>query len=504
MGASSLRSTTYSAQTTTSSTASAATSLTSDQTSQKKTEGKKVKQKASSQKVITEAAAEQKVETPQLAEAEGQGKVEETKEEKKVNIAVVFSQHTLQDLKNVKKTEKSAEELEQEKELKLKESKEKDVSDMEMKVAKHPKFIALQEKLNSRLNSRENKKRRKSSESKLKGLTGIVTYGLISIKNTASFLELSMSSEETTLKTLEDIHDLLDNEFHANNVQKLHAEIGKYVIVSKSLEDMINMAMKLQVMFNDHPWDTQITNLPMFRRLLRPEDLLKEDAVPLFNGPRMSINIQTGEISNKPDVALHDRFSTETINQLESMGQFAQGGQILVTSTAWTRVAQTQMAKHTQNRLGSFKLNNFKSGCNIVEVTPEALQERAKFYGSVCSYCAKGIHPWEKPIEKHDCKWHENCFNCISCNDHLSDGNYAMYQGFPHCLKCYMSSIPKPKCKKCSNNISKDYTCALGSLYHPKCFSCRQCSKDVGQCKSIYEYKEAPYCLPCLGKITGN
>lgn len=463
---------------------------------------------ASTQQTTEKTTSEEKVSEQKTVQktSEAQAVVEEKEE----SVAIVFTEGSFQAenmaaAKNAKaqEVEKTADELKLEKEQLRKETKQKDLQDMELQVTKHPKFLALQEKLNARITAnKKNKAGKAAPESKIKPPTGHITYGLITIKNTASFLELSLSNEDTTLKTLEDIHDLLDKEFVAHNIYKVEAEIGKFLLVSKNLDDMLNLAMKVQIKFNEHQWDDMIINLPMFRKLLRPEDLLNDDAVALFNGPRISIGIHTGEAKYEEDKSGKERFGGESILQVETIGKFAQGGQILVSSSAWSRINQSKLSTHIINRLGVFKLENFSSGCSVVEVVPEILQERTKFYGSICSHCAKGIQPWEKSLQKLDCTFHEDHFKCFNCDENVSEGAFAAYQGLPHCHKCYLASNPKPKCKKCTNTISKDYINALGAYWHSKCFSCRQCSKRASASNPLFGYKDAPYCQPCHKKLS--
>lgn len=500
------------------------TQPTSSKSTTQKSSKQSSKQKSSTQKNSSEVSGQKMASTQQVTERDisaEKSSIQQTSsktEEAEVvveehSVAITFTEGSFhaenmaaaKNAKTATEVVKTAAELQLEKEQLRKETKQKDLHDMELQVTKHPKFLALQEKLNARITTRQeaNKKQGKTAESKIKPPTGHITYGHITIKNTASFLELSLSNEEGTLKTLEDIHDLLDKEFLSHNICKVEAEIGKFLLVSKSLDDMLNLAMIIQIRFNEHKWDDMIINLPMFRKLLRPEDLLSDDAVALFNGPRISIGIHCGEAKMETDSCGKEHYSGDNIIQVKTIGKFAQGGQILVSSGAWTKVNQSKLSKHIINRLGVFKLENFSSGCSLVEVVPEVLQERTKFYGSVCSHCAKGIQPWEKSYEKHDCMWHEDHFKCFSCNENVSEGAYATYQGLPHCHKCYLASVPKPKCKKCTNNISKEYINALGTYWHTKCYSCRQCSKRASPSQPLFEYKDNPYCQPCHKKLCG-
>lgn len=491
------------------------TQKTTEKRTSKKSSGQKTQQpqaqqkKQSTEKVETtqKVSVEEKtttalnVTTDQQHEEQVVENGEEQEEMKPVPIVFVEgSFHEEKQNAKMNKAEKTEEEIKAERERKRREAKEREMNDMELQVTKHPKFVALQEKLAARLASKQSKQ----APNNMKPPTGRITYGVITVKNTASFLELSLSNEEITLKTLEDIHEIMESSIAAHNIYKVEAEIGKFFVTSRSLDDMINMAMSIQVAFNEHTWDANITQLPMFRKLLRPEDLLSDEAVALFNGPRFSVGIHSGESKMVADESGVEKYTGENVIQVKTLGKFAQGGQIVVSSSSWASVQQTKLSKNTNARLGVFKLENFTSGCSMVEITPEQLQERAKFYGKLCSHCAKGIQAWEKSITKMECTYHEDHFRCVNCNEEVNEeGKYAAYQGLPHCHKCYVAANPKPSCKKCSNQIAKEYINALGAYWHQKCFACRNCSKRPLPSTPLFDYKGAPYCEPCHKKLTG-
>ena len=50
-------------------------------------------------------------------------------------------------------------------------------------------------------------------------------------------------------------------------------------------------------MFNTKTWDTTITKLKPFNKLYRPEDASNKEAIPLFNGPRVSFGVYSGEVA---------------------------------------------------------------------------------------------------------------------------------------------------------------------------------------------------------------
>lgn len=376
--------------------------------------------------------------------------------------------------------------------------------------AKHQQSSTFQDKLNARIKKKEEKLKLQTAEKekselysagvvKVEAPLGNITFGLFTIKNVASFWE--SLDEDTALKALEDIHDLVSRELQPNNVYKAKEEIGKFLLASETSEDLINLAMKVQINFNENKWSDGIMKTPGCKKLVRPDDSQKNDAKPLFYGPRVQIGIHSGEASHKKDSSGQTTYSGVTVLKTESIGNFAQGGQILLSKATWEAVNKTKLIDHHVTEPGVYKLDGFSSGCKVVEVLPASLKDRSKFFGSVCAHCNDVIKPNEQFFRALNCIWHMNHFRCFECNADLG-GSYVEHEGSPYCKNCYLVKNA-PKCKNCSNPITAGYINALGGYWHTDCFACKRCLKKPSAQVQIYEHDGMPYCAECYKQVTG-
>ncbi|XP_065646737.1 uncharacterized protein LOC100209364 isoform X2 [Hydra vulgaris] len=372
-----------------------------------------------------------------------------------------------------------------------------EIAGRRLDAAKHQQDAALQEKLALRLKKKEQnaqvlkedlEKSELLASGKREPPTGVVTFCFMCIKNLADILD--QMEEETALKFLEVIHDVIINETKFYNIYVAKEEIGKYLLASEKTEDIINFSLKIHANLNNNKWDPNILKLASCKKLFRPEDN-KEDAPPLFCGPRIQIGIHRGEATFKKDGS----YSGLAVLKVDSVGNFAQGGQTLLTSVTWEQVDSSKLDQYHKTEPGTFKLDGFSSGCKVVEILPVNLKDRSKFFGSVCAHCNGVIKPNEQFFRALSCVWHMNHFRCFECKIDLG-GSFIEIEGSPFCKNCYLLKNA-PKCKSCSNPITSGYINALDGYWHPDCFCCKRCMKKPSADVQIYEYNGFPYCAGC-------
>jgi len=387
--------------------------------------------------------------------------------------------------------------------------KQKAETERKLDASKHQQSSTLEDKLKARLKKKEEKEKLNKEKAETDKLiaTGVVkvdaplgnvAFAYVTIKNVASLWETL--NEETALKALEDIHELVTKDLRSLNIYNVKDEIGKFLLASQNVEDLINLAMKLQIAFNENQWSSEIMKQPSCKKLLKPEDSKNPDAKPLFSGPRVQIGIYSGEASAKKESNGQTSYSGITVMKVEAVGNFAQGGQILLPSSIWDKVDKSKLVGHEVTFPGTFKLDGFSAGCKVVEVLPTCLKERAKFFGSVCAHCNEVIKPNEQFFRALNCIWHMNHFQCFECNSDLG-GSYVEDAGSPYCKTCYLAKNA-PKCKNCNNPITSGYINALGGYWHPDCFSCRRCLKKPSSDVQIYEHEGEPYCGDCFQQMS--
>lgn len=385
---------------------------------------------------------------------------------------------------------------------------QKEQSEKQQQAAKLQQNSSLQEKLNARLKKKEEKAKQEQEKSekyklqsagsvKVEAPRGKITFAYAVVKNVAAFWE--NLDEDSALKVLEEIHELVSKELQQSNIYLVKEEIGKFLLASQKAEDILNMALKVQESLNNYQWSSNVTSIASFKKLVRAEDSNNSDAKPLFNGPRIQVGIHSGEAASIKDSNSHTTYSGVTILKVESIGNFAQPGQVLLSADTWDSIDVSKLNDHHSTQPGIYKLDGFSGGCKVVEVLPPALKERSKFFGSVCAHCNEVIKPNEQFFKALNCIWHINHFRCFQCNADLG-GSYVDVNGLPYCKKCYLINNA-PKCKGCNNPITGAYINAIGAYWHGDCFACRQCLRKPSPDVQMYEKDGLPYCGDCFKQM---
>lgn len=125
----------------------------------------------------------------------------------------------------------------------------------------------------------------------------------------------------------------------------------------------------------------------------------------------------------------------------------------------------------------------------------------------VCGFCRKPVDPAEPVIEALNRTYHDGCFQCRSCHIPLAGKQYYNKAGIPLCEDCYQASLEL--CWACGEVIKDQVIRALERAYHPSCFTCTTCKKQIGEqsfaqgevgevyCLQDYYRKYAPMCNAC-------
>ncbi|PAA92773.1 hypothetical protein BOX15_Mlig012898g1 [Macrostomum lignano] len=90
-------------------------------------------------------------------------------------------------------------------------------------------------------------------------------------------------------------------------------------------------------------------------------------------------------------------------------------------------------------------------------------------------------------------RWHPEHFFCQMCTAPFSEtSGFHEKDGRPYCLDCYSDQFA-PKCRGCTAPITANYVTAMASMWHPECFVCQDCGRDLGG-GNFYDLSGQPYC----------
>ncbi|XP_063173699.1 filamin-binding LIM protein 1 [Candoia aspera] len=112
----------------------------------------------------------------------------------------------------------------------------------------------------------------------------------------------------------------------------------------------------------------------------------------------------------------------------------------------------------------------------------------------ICAFCHKGISPSTLSLEAMNKQYHIGCFTCRACHSALEGQRYYQKEGRPLCVACYQKTLEK--CNACQTFIINEIVWALGRGYHPECFTCVACSREIGSDAFAVDDDDKVHCLP--------
>ena len=129
-----------------------------------------------------------------------------------------------------------------------------------------------------------------------------------------------------------------------------------------------------------------------------------------------------------------------------------------------------------------------------------------------CQGCKNAISSTVKYLKHEECCWHPECFKCVICHVWLANGKFHTNANSNLvCAECFATKVSK-KCAQCQKAIvTKGIQYGL-MVYHPECFKCTTCNKNVAheskvkssdgqiKCQECY-LMQATKCFRCHGPI---
>ncbi|XP_026676451.1 LIM and senescent cell antigen-like-containing domain protein 1 [Diaphorina citri] len=95
-----------------------------------------------------------------------------------------------------------------------------------------------------------------------------------------------------------------------------------------------------------------------------------------------------------------------------------------------------------------------------------------------CSRCNEGFEPEEKIVNSNGELWHQQCFVCAQCFRPFPGGIFYEFEGRKYCEHDF-HVLFAPCCGKCGEFVIGRVIKAMNANWHPKCFRCEHCSKEL-------------------------
>ncbi|XP_076257185.1 thyroid receptor-interacting protein 6-like isoform X2 [Rhynchophorus ferrugineus] len=131
-------------------------------------------------------------------------------------------------------------------------------------------------------------------------------------------------------------------------------------------------------------------------------------------------------------------------------------------------------------------------------------------YG-ICAKCGEEVKKGDEACIAIEKLYHSRCFTCFHCCVNLENVEFYNLNGEPYCKEDYIKILDK--CTVCHETIETKILRASDKPYHPSCFCCVECGKNlVGKsfmsndsnqihCVDDFYEKYAPECWYCKRKI---
>jgi len=108
-----------------------------------------------------------------------------------------------------------------------------------------------------------------------------------------------------------------------------------------------------------------------------------------------------------------------------------------------------------------------------------------------CAKCNERITNG-RAVTAMDKSWHPHHFQCAQCNDNLEGKEFFAEKGQPYCVRDYQLLFSH-NCQICSKAIQGEQVEANSAHYHPSCFVCAVCRRNLAG-STFYAHGGKVYC----------
>ncbi|XP_071818540.1 prickle planar cell polarity protein 3-B-like isoform X2 [Apostichopus japonicus] len=137
-----------------------------------------------------------------------------------------------------------------------------------------------------------------------------------------------------------------------------------------------------------------------------------------------------------------------------------------------------------------------------------------KHLARTCPRCGEIIKPGAKRLGYQGKEWHDKCFVCKVCNEHIGTKKFVPKDDDIYCNNCYEESFGT-RCAGCNKVIQSGGLLYRNEPWHPECFACSGCGKSIHNtrfyfkegkrlCTDCFGEKFAPKCDECNKPILGQ
>ncbi|XP_076046413.1 LIM zinc finger domain containing stck isoform X2 [Oratosquilla oratoria] len=116
-----------------------------------------------------------------------------------------------------------------------------------------------------------------------------------------------------------------------------------------------------------------------------------------------------------------------------------------------------------------------------------------------CTRCGEGFEAQEKIVNSNGQLWHKQCFVCAQCFRPFPEDIFYEFEGRKYCEHDFQVLFA-PCCGKCNEFIIGRVIKAMNANWHPQCFCCQLCGKELADLGFIRNTGRA-LCHECNARV---
>jgi len=113
-----------------------------------------------------------------------------------------------------------------------------------------------------------------------------------------------------------------------------------------------------------------------------------------------------------------------------------------------------------------------------------------------CVKCGEGIFSERPGCVALDKTYHMDCFTCNTCKCKLSGAPFYAVEDKHYCERDYIDTLDR--CASCQKPIKDRILRASGKTYHPQCFVCANCYRELDGIPFTVDANSVNYCMQCF------
>jgi len=117
----------------------------------------------------------------------------------------------------------------------------------------------------------------------------------------------------------------------------------------------------------------------------------------------------------------------------------------------------------------------------------------------VCARCGLPFEPRAKIVNSNGELYHPECFVCAQCFRPFPDGVFYEFEGRKYCEHDF-HVLFAPCCAKCGEFIVGRVIKAMNATWHPQCFTCEMCHKELAD-QGFIKNQGRALCHECAAKV---